>query len=140
LSDAEKEKSTDALFYQGKVLRIRGDFENAIKKYTKYLKAQNGAVCALPEVYSELAGCYIELQDYGQAEDYLEQGLDLGVTMAYQNLLRNRVILLERMGKMRQAKELAAEYLQTYPYDKEMAKEAKFIATRIGNHSKKKQR
>ena len=138
LSDAEKEKSTDALFYQGKVLRIRGDFENAIKKYTKYLKAQNGAVCALPEVYSELAGCYIELRDYGQAEDYLEQGLDLGVTMAYQNLLRNRVILLERMGKMRQAKELAAEYLQTYPYDKEMAKEAKFIATRIGNHSKKK--
>ena len=64
----------------------------------------------------------------------MEQGLDLGVTMAYQNLLRNRVILLERMGKMRQAKELAAEYLQTYPYDKEMAKEAKFIATRIGNH------
>lgn len=131
LEDARKEDCLEAYFYLGKIEQNAGDFEKAKQYYESYLQKMKNRTVTLPQVYSELAGCYMELKDYSQAEDYLDQGLALGVTGAYQNLLRNQVILTERMGKMKQAQELAKSYMQAYPNDTDMAKEVEFIATRI---------
>lgn len=131
LTESKKEKCKEADFYLGKIEQAAGEFEKAKDYYESYLKEMKNVTVTLPQVYSDLAGCYMELKDYNQAEEYLEQGLELGVTGAYQNLLRNQVILLERMGKMQQAKEVAEDYMQAYPQDTDMKKELEFIATRI---------
>lgn len=131
LDDAKKEKCREADYYLGAIEKADGHFEQAKEYYESYLKEMKNMTVTLPQVYSDLAGCYIELRDYNQAADYLEQGLELGVTGAYQNLLRNQVILLERMGKMKQAQAVANDYMQAYPQDTDMAKELEFIATRI---------
>ena len=130
LEDSKKGKCVEANFYLGKIEQSNGNYEQARNYYETYLQ-ECKAVVSLPQVYGELAGCYIELKDYDKAERYLEQGLDMGVTQAYQDLLRNQVILLERMGKMEQAQEKAKDYMKAYPQDSAMAKEAEFIATRV---------
>lgn len=130
LQDAKKEKCVEASYYLGQIAKAQKSYDKAKEYYEEYLKEAKGDV-SLPTVYSNLAGCYIEQKDYDTALEYLEQGLDLGVTNAYQDLLRNQVILLERMGKMEQAATAAADYISAYPKDEDMAKEAEFIATRI---------
>lgn len=130
LQDAKKEKCVEASYYLGQIAQMQSFYDEAKEYYEEYLKSAKADV-SLPTVYSNLAGCYIEQKDYDTALEYLEQGLDLGVTSAYQDLLRNQVILLEKMGKMEQAATAATDYINAYPKDEEMAKEAEFIATRI---------
>ncbi|MCH5266727.1 MAG: tetratricopeptide repeat protein [Lachnospiraceae bacterium] len=130
LLESQKGNCAEANFYLGKIEQSAGAFEQAKDYYETYLEECKSEV-TIPQVYGELAGCYMEIKDYEKAEKYLEQGLAMGVTAAYQELLRNQVILLERMGNMKEAQKKAKEYMEAYPQDADMAKEAEFIATRV---------
>ena len=46
-------------------------------------------------------------------------------------LLKKQVILYEKTGNYKDALKCAREYVKTYPDDKEMKKEVRFIKTRI---------
>ena len=91
-----------------------------------------------------MAGCYIELGDFESASGCIDKGMSLGISSAGIQLLKNRVILYERMGKYKKAKKSANLYLKKFPGDKDMEKELIFIKTRIktlqlAQNNKKKQ-
>lgn len=143
LKDAVEHKCKEGNYYLGMVQMAKKDYSSALDYFEKYIK--EATAITIPEVYNQMAGCLIEEKEYDQAAEYLEKGLELGVTSAYQGLLKNQVILLERQQDFTAAKKAAKTYLEAYPEDAAMQKELKFIKTRIkkkttsGNQDKKKE-
>lgn len=133
LKDAIKDKCTEGNYYLGMIRMDQEDYEGAMKYFAEYVEGRTGDAAGLtiPEVYNQMAGCAMELQEYDKAETYLQQGLDLGTTSAYQGLLKNQVILFEKRGEYKKARKAAKTYLEAWPEDEEMNKELKFIKTRI---------
>lgn len=133
LKDAVKDKCTEGNYYLGMIQMDQEEYEGAIKYFTEYVEGHTGDAAGLtiPEVYNQMAGCAMELQEYDEAEEYLKQGLALGTTSAYQGLLKNQVILYEKRGEYKEARRAAKTYLEAWPEDQEMKKELRFIKTRI---------
>lgn len=129
LEDAQKQGSLDAVFYLGMVQMAKQDYDAAIGYFENYIK--DATVIRIPEVYNQLAGALIATNEWERAEDYLSEGLALGMGSAYRNLLRNQVILFEKQQKFQEAAKAAKTYLKTYPADEAMTKELTFIRTRI---------
>ncbi|MDE6851980.1 MAG: tetratricopeptide repeat protein [Lachnospiraceae bacterium] len=129
LEDAQKDKCVEAEYYLGMVQMAKQDYDTAIGYFESYIK--DAAAVQIPEVYNQLAGALIETKEYDRAEEYLEEGLALGMSSAYQSLSRNQVILLEKQQKYSKAKKAANAYLKAYPADEAMIKELEFIKTRI---------
>lgn len=129
LKDALKQKCTEANYYLGLVQMAKKDYESALGYFEKYIS--DATVIQIPDVYNQIAGALIETNEYERAEKYLEEGLELGMSSAYQGLLRNQVILLEKQQKFSEAQKAAKAYHKAYPGDAAMAKELEFIKTRI---------
>lgn len=129
LEDAQKQKCVEAGYYLGMVQMTKRDYDAAIEYFESYIK--DAAVVQIPEVYNQLAGALIETKEYDRAGEYLEEGLALGMSSAYQSLSKNQVILLEKQQKYSKAKKAANAYLKAYPADEAMMKELEFIKTRI---------
>lgn len=129
LEDARKQKCLEADYYLGMVQMAKQEYDTAIGFFESYIK--DAAEIQIPEVYNQLAGALIEKGELDRAADYLEEGLELGMSSAYQNLLRNQVIILEKQQKFSEAAKAAKTYLKAYPADEAMEKELKFIRTRI---------
>ena len=129
LEDARKQKCLEADFYLGMVQMAKQEYKTAIGFFEDYIK--DATEIRIPEVYNQLAGALIETDDLDRAADYLAEGLELGMSSAYQNLLKNQVILLEKQQKFSKAAKVAKTYLKAYPTDEAMEKELKFIRTRI---------
>lgn len=129
LTDAVENKCVEGNYYLGMVQMAKEDYQTAQKYFEEYL--ETATEITIPEVYNQMAGCLIESKEYDAAQEYLEKGLELGVTSAYQGLLRNQVILLEKQQDFAEAKKAANTYLEAYPEDDAMKKELKFIKTRI---------
>lgn len=119
----------EALYYTGMVYMTEKDYNTAISRFKEYIGT--GSTEKAPEAYNQIAGCYIELEDFENASAYIDKGMEFGVTNAGMVLGRNRVVLYERTGKYKKAKKAAVLYLEKYPGDKEMEKELEFIKTRI---------
>lgn len=137
LEDAKKQKCLEADYYLGMVQMAKQEYETAIGFFESYIK--DAAEIQIPEVYNQLAGALIETGELDKAADYLTEGLELGMSSAYQNLLKNQVILLEKQQKFSEAAKVAKTYLKAYPADGAMEKELKFIRTRIHKNSDQKQ-
>lgn len=129
LKDAVKNKCVEGNYYLGMVQMAKEDYASAQDYFETYIK--EAAAITIPEVYNQMAGCLIEEREYDQAAEYLEKGLELGVTSAYQGLLKNQVILCERQQDFAAARKAAKTYLEAYPEDTAMQKELEFIKTRI---------
>lgn len=136
LEDAKKQGSLEAEYYLGMVQMAKQDYDAAIGYFEKYI--EDAAVIRIPEVYNQLAGALIAMNELERAEDVLSEGLALGMGSAYWNLLRNQVILLEKQQKFQQAAKAAKTYLKSYPADEAMIKELKFIRTRITKNEAQK--
>lgn len=128
-SQSVKGGCNEALYYTGMVYMAEKDYNTAISRFKEYIGT--GSTEKAPEAYNQIAGCYIELEDFENASDYIDKGMEFGVTNAGMVLGRNRVVLYERTGKYKKAKKAANSYLEKYPGDKEMEKELEFIKTRI---------
>ncbi len=137
LEDAKKQKCLEADYYLGMVQMAKQEYETAISFFESYIK--DAAEIQIPEVYNQLAGALIETGELERAADYLAEGLELGMSSAYQSLLKNQVILLEKQQKFSEAAKAAKTYLKAYPADEAMEKELKFIRTRIRKDNEQQQ-
>lgn len=137
LEDARKQKCLEADYYLGMVQMAKQEYEAAISFFESYIK--DAAEIQIPEVYNQLAGALIEKGELDRAAEYLKEGLELGMSSAYQNLLRNQVILMEKQQKFSEAAKMAKTYLKAYPADEAMEKELKFIRTRINKDADSQQ-
>lgn len=134
---AVKKGNQEALYYQGMIKMGEKDYYGAVDLFKMYLR--DNTSLDIPEVYNQIAGCYIETGDYKEAQNYINEGLSLGNTSAVQMLRKNQVILYEKSGSYKKAAKEAKEYIKSYPADKGMKKELNFIRTRITakNNTKK---
>ncbi len=82
------------------------------------------------ESFNGLALCALAAGEYGQALEYIEQGLSLDDENARQELLFNEIVAYERMLDFAAAQEKAQEYAALYPTDEAGQKELQFLNTR----------
>ena len=122
------QKDADGLFYMALTQKTLGKTEEAEKEFLSYISEKKEEL--IPEVYNQLAGIYMEREQYEKAQVMISQGLAFGDTKATQNLLKNQVILLELQGEYDKALEAAKEYKKVFPEDAAMKKEISFIKTR----------
>ncbi len=66
-----------------------------------------------------------------EALAYVNMGLDKFSVKNKRDLLKNRVAAYEYMGQFNEAYTYAMEFLQQYPQDVDMAREVKFLSTRV---------
>lgn len=134
LEQSLKDGCDEALYYLGEVKMADSDYKESISKFDEYINKVgetniNGT--NIPQAYNQIAGCYIMLGDYENAESYIEKGTALGTTTAGRMLGRNKVILYEKTSQYKKAKKAAKKYLAEFPSDEDMKKELSFINTRI---------
>lgn len=126
---AVKDGSDEALYYTGLTYVAKSDYNSAKKQFKEYISNENSA--KNPDAYIQISNCLIEVQDYEQALNYVNKGLALGTTTAERSLLKNSVIIYEKMGQYKKALNAAKKYVKSYPDDKSMRRELSFIKTRI---------
>ena len=132
-NSAEKNGEADAIYYKGVVYAKKGDNKSALKQYKKYADKESALAKATKksDVYDKIAKCYMLEEDYDNALLYVRKGLKADDQTAGVKLLKKQVILYEKTGNYKDALKCAREYVKTYPDDKEMKKEVRFIKTRI---------
>jgi tetratricopeptide (TPR) repeat protein len=128
LSDGFKNGFTEAYYYLGEIYRIKKDYPKAIYYYDIFIK--EGEIMA-PNVYNQIASCLIKTGDYAEALGYLEEGIAFNHTGSMQMLKKNEIVAYECLGEFEQAKEKLSQYMTVYPNDKEAAREAQFVDTRL---------
>lgn len=131
LGKAVKDGCSEALYYLGIVYMAENDYQKATDSFEGYIKT--GRMDKAQDSYNQMAGCYINLGDFETASACIGKGIALnnGVQNTARVLLKNRVILYEKMGKYKKAKKAANACLKKFPGDKDMEKELGFIKTRI---------
>jgi tetratricopeptide (TPR) repeat protein len=119
---------TEAYYYIGEVYRIKKDYQKAIYYYETFIKEGERLT---PDVYNQIATCFIKSGDYKSAISYLEKGIAYNYAGTLQVLLKNEIIAYESLGKFDKAKTKIEEYLIGYPEDTQALREAEFINTRL---------
>lgn len=119
----------ESLYYLGVLSMEEKNYQDAEKNFLAYIKENEKDLDA--EVYNQLAVAMMEQEAYDKAQEYLDQGLERGMTEAEQGLQKNQVILYEKQKKYEEALQAAQEYMKRFPEDGEMKKELAFIKTRI---------
>lgn len=97
-------------------------FETALEKGTEETAT----------IYNFLGCCQMKMENWKEALDYLQLGLmEEEIAPELEQEMRfNEVVCLEKVGNLETAKEKAAAYIEQYPEDEKMAKEAAFFQTR----------
>lgn len=98
----------------------------ALACYEAYLEANSTAI----EAYQELANYQIASGDYQDALVTVQDGLSLKDAKDTQGLLKCEIACYEYLQDYETARNKAAEYLENYPYDKDVQKELEFLQTR----------
>ncbi len=127
-SEGFKNGFTEAYYYIGEIYRIKKDYPKAIYYYDIFI--EEGEIMA-PNVYNQIASCLIKTGDYTKALSYLEKGIAYKHAGSMQTLKKNEIVAYECLGEFDIAKERLSQYLALYPSDKEAAREAQFVETRI---------
>lgn len=119
----------ESLYYLGVLSMEEKDYQDAEERFLAYIKENEENLDA--EVYNQLALAMMEQEAYEKAQDYLNQGMERGMTEAEPGLQKSQVILYEKQKKYEEALETAREYVKRFPGDGEMKKELSFIKTRM---------
>jgi len=128
LSEGYTNGFVEAYYYIGEIYRIQKDYAKAIYYYQAYI---DGKTVTSPNVYNQIAVCMLKKDQGKDALEYLEQGLAYNDAGTMQVLKKNEIIIYEKMGKYKDAKQKLEEYLKNYPKDSLAAREAEFIASRV---------
>ena len=126
---AVKNGEQDALYFEGMIYVAKSDYNSAKKLFKEYISKED--LTKNIDAYVQISNCLIEVEDYEQALTYVQKGLDLGETSVQKSLLKNNVIIYEKMGLYKKAYSVAGKYVKLYPDDKKMKRELTFIRTRI---------
>ena len=100
-------------------------FETALEKGVK----------KTPELYNLLGISYMKIGQYDKAAVSFENGsqMDGAGYQLKREMAYNEIFVLEKAGDYTKAKERADAYLQTWPDDEDVKKEAEFLETQAGN-------
>lgn len=111
------------------------ELEQYDKAASTFETALEKGVRETPELYNLLGISYLNTGEYEKASSCFETGSqmdgagdDLKKEMAY-----NQIFALEKAQKYSEAKEKADAYLQSWPDDEDVQKEAEFLETQAGN-------
>jgi Tfp pilus assembly protein PilF len=131
LTELEKSCSdgfSEAYYYTGEIYRNNKDYTKAIYYYEKYI--QSGDLAA-PNVYNQIAVCLMKAEEYKKAIEYLEKGIAFQNPSTLKILMKNEIIAYEGLSDFETSNEKLKKYLESYPEDKDAAREADFIGTRL---------
>lgn len=127
LAASRDEGIKEAEYYIGMINQKEGKYEEAINSYENYVAEVPSGRSA--EFCNQLAGCYMEIKDYKNAVKLLDEGAGIAVGVMRQEILKNRIIAYEKLGKYKKAKQYAEEYISLYD-DSDMLSEYEYIKTR----------
>lgn len=117
----------EAVYYIGMICQNEGRYSEALENYTAYItevpSGRNAEFC------NQVAGCYVELEDYESAKTWIDEGVNKAGGSMLKELLKNRIVIYERLGKFKKAKQYAEEYIEAYD-DMDMLSEYEYIKTR----------
>jgi len=128
--DIKKKKNLDEAYRgQGIAYFELGNYEKAVSSFKLALdnEAKDTAT-----IYSFLGACYMELEEYDLALDSYEHALakqDLNTEMK-QEIQFNLIAVYEKMCNWDAAKKQMETYVELYPDDSRVEKEAEFLETR----------
>ena len=79
--------------------------------------------------------CVMPAGEYEKAAESFETGSRMEGAGDYlkKEMAYNQIFSLEKAGKYTEAREKAESYLQTWPDDEDVKKEAEFLETQAGN-------
>ena len=118
----------DACFYLAEMELNAGNFEKAKEYFERYLsdsRVDSPAVC------NDMAVCCIYDKDYEKAKEWIDKGLSYGSSGVLRYLKKNEIVCLEKMGKLQEAKEKLAAFVQEFPEDEAAKTEYEYIGTRV---------
>lgn len=130
LSESFANGFIDAYFYIGEIYTNRKDYSTAKYYYEKYIE-EGGT--NTPEVYNQLVSCLIKLGEYEQALPYLETGLGYADNDIMRVLLKNEIIVYEKLGDFEKALDKIESYVSAYPNDEDARREKTFVYSRLNN-------
>ncbi len=128
LSEGFAQGFPEAHFYIGEIYAKQKDYATAIYYYEKYIEKGNVTETS---VYNQLAYCYMKQGAPAKALPYLETGISIGDAVTLKVLRKNEIIALEQLGQFEAAREKLTSYRKDYPTDKDAAREAVFLETRM---------
>ncbi len=112
------------------------DYENALESFRS--AADNGAEQTI-QTYNLMGICAMQTGDFASALEYIQSGLALtstsdGADKADASLIQemkyNEIICYEQQADWENAKQKVTDYLEDYPDDETVQKEAEFLETR----------
>lgn len=122
----------DAYFYIGEIYTNKKDYSTAKYYYEKYIEEEGRGT---PEVYNQVASCLIKMEEYEQAIPYLETGMEYANSDMMRVLLKNEIIVYERLGDFEKALAKLQSYIAVYPKDEDARREEAFVMSRLPNES-----
>ena len=129
MTNAVENGFSEAYFFLGEIAMAEEEYEQAIEYYEKY---RVGIVTVSPTVCNQEAVCYLALFNYDKAEEMINLGLSFGSSSARQQLMRNRIAMLEGRYDLMGAYNAFQEYIVEFPSDSEAIQEYKFVKKRLG--------
>ena len=127
LIKASQKGSDESLLLLGMVYLAKGETSSARALFIQYISGTSQSA----KGYNGLALCDMKEGNYNSALVNIEQGLPYASTEELQSLLYNEVVIYEKMLDFRTAFQKAAEYLEMFPDDAEMARELTFLRSRV---------
>lgn len=134
IQDSEGKEAAEAYRGLGLTCYEQKDYEAALEAFQKAI--DQGAVQTV-QIYNLMGICAMQTEDYTAALEYIGSGLALANSEgndADESMIRemeyNQVVCCEKNGDWENARQKAEEYLEKYPDDEEMKKEAEFLQTR----------
>lgn len=135
LNEVIEAGDSKAWYFLGQIHQSKPDYDKAIEAYERYIAETDVLDSAM--VYNQLAGCYMEKEDYVSALGAALEGLESEDRFVRQALTCNTIIIYEKLGEFKKARKMAKEYIKAYPDDESVKKELGFIKTRIADREDK---
>lgn len=132
LSESFANGFVDAYFYIGEIYSYKKDYSTAKYYYEKYI--EEGGI-DIPEVYNQLASCLIKMEEYEQAIAYLETGIAFAHNDIIRVLLKNEIIVYEKLGDFEKALSKLQSYIAANPNDDDAKREKTFLLSRLSVES-----
>lgn len=126
LSESFANGFVDAYFYIAEIYSKKKDYSTAKYYYEKYI--EEGIIA--PEVYNQIASCLIKLDEYEQAIPYLEKGTRYPNNSMMKSILKNEIIVYEKLGDFEKALSKLQSYITVYPEDEDAMREKSFVISR----------
>ena len=134
---SDREESAEGYRGLGMTYYEMEDYAGALEAFEQAL--ENGARQST-QLYNLMGVCAMQTENYEAALEYIQSGLALADTSSdekdqpSEDLLRemkyNEIICYERQADWESAKQKADEYLDEYPDDEAVQREAEFLETR----------